>query len=212
MMYVLVNNGQLLLGPMNWNFRMFESALRDDLEITQQLPPTKTDASVIDIGNGITIRPVEMLADPAYNPKIQGLHGPFFDYSDPTKAVGHYEVMDYSIEAIQNFLISQVADLRYKQEVSGAKVILQGQEVLLTTARGERDIFLQAMLLGSNGASWKFPKGIYLTLSNDELKTIVQEIMVQVQDAFTWEHTKTTEILSKTTAADLDAVVLEYGQ
>jgi hypothetical protein len=212
MQFVLVSNNQLLLGPMPWNFRMFESSLKEDLGIALQLPVQKTDDTSIEIAQDVRILSVSMLPNPEYNPRTQGLHGPFFDYvTDPTKAIGHYEVMNLPVDAVKNFMLAEVAANRYKQEIAGVQVVIQGTTLNVTTNRGDRDIYAQGLLLGSTGAQWKFPGGVWMTLTNAELQTIVQAIMTHVQTAFNWETTKGTEINSKTTLVDLAAVNLTYG-
>lgn len=210
MQFILVDNNQLLLGPMPWNRRMFESALLSDLDMVWSLP-TQKDETPLDVAVGVRILKVETLPDPVFNPRTQGLHGPFFDYTDSTKAVGHYEVRDLPVDAVKNQMIAKVAEERYVHEISGTTAIIQDVEIQLDTKRGDRDIFAQALLLGSTGAQWKFPEGIWLTLSNAELQTIVQAIMSHVQAAFTWEKVKTAEIAAKVTLAELENIDLTYG-
>ncbi len=211
MQFILVDNNQLVLGPMPWNRRMFEGSLLSDLDIVCQLPYQK-DETPLDVAVGVRILKVEMLPNPEFNPRTQGLHGPFFDYTDSTKAVGHYEVMNLPVDAVKNQMTAKVAEVRYLQEISGTTTTIQATEIQIDTNRGDRDIFAQALLLGSTGAQWKFPGGIWLTLSNAELQTIVQAIMTHVQAAFTWEKVKVAEIETKTTLAELEAVNLTYGQ
>jgi hypothetical protein len=212
MLYIITNNNQLILGPMSWNRALFESTLEEDLSLRVRLPQTKTDSLPITIDSQTRILAVDYLPNPTYNPKIQGLNGPFFDYAtDPTKAIARYEVMNYPVEAVQNMLKDVVARNRYLAEVSGIKVTIQGNELNINTARGARDIYAQALVVGSNGDRWKFSNDVWLTLSTAEVQTIAQAIKAHVQSVFNWEDQKVAEINSKTTLQDLDAIDLAYS-
>lgn len=211
MHYALVHNSRVICGPIEWNRNMFSAVLLDDLEITLQLPLTKVDTSPIIVDLLTKIVPVEYVAKPNFNPKIQGLDGPFFDYSDATKVTCSYGVRNLPIEAVKNFLNEAVARNRYQEEVKGISITIQGQDIKVTTARGDRDIYAQALLLNKAGAKWKFPNGVWLVLSLLELQTIVTAIMNHVQTVFNWEETKVAEINGKNSLTDLDLVSTDYS-
>ena len=105
---------------------------------------------------------------------------------------------------------SIVADNRWKLETAGVKVTIQGQELSITTARGERDIYLQALQLGSDAKSWKFDNNTWLVLSLAELQTIVTAIVTHIQAAFDWENSLITNIDSLNTLAELAALELRH--
>ena len=116
---------------------------------------------------------------------------------------------EISEEGMFNFLTSLDYVERYNKEVSGTTVTIQGTVIALSTARDGRDSFAQKYVLmaDSDSIRWKFAEG-WFTLSKTEVASIANAINSHVQSAFDWESAKVDEIESKTTAEELDAVVI----
>jgi len=205
-MFVIVNSGSVILGPMPWRKLFFENTLKDDLEIDITLPQTHT--GVYDIDANTKILPVVISQEPVFNSKTERLNGPFWTITT-TEATGSYTVESLPIEAVKNALKAKIAENRWKKEIDGVKVTIQGTEITALTDRTERNVYLQAYQLGNTGATWKFDEG-WLVLSNAELLTIVNAIMGHVQTCFAWESGKVQEIENATTLEALDLIGLEY--
>ena len=205
--YVLVHNGYVINGPRAWNYRSFESSLEEDCEIELKLPMSKSDEEIITIDENTKIYASELVY-PSYNAKIEYPHGPFWDFSTG-KAIGTFQVLPTPIDNIKSTLKQVVAENRWKKEIAGVKVTVQGTEVTVDTARQSRDIFVQKYLLmdSADTVQWKFPEG-WLTLTRSDLGTVVTAGANHVQDQFVWEVDKNTEIDACTTAVELDAVDL----
>jgi hypothetical protein len=205
--YVLVHNGFVINGPRAWNYRSFESSLEEECEISYKLPMSKSDEEIISIDENTKIYAAELVY-PNYNPKIEYPHGPFWDFSSG-KAIGTFQVLETPIDSIKNTLKAQVADIRWRKETSGKKIIIQGTEVFISTSRDQRINYSQKYLLmaESDTVQWKFNEG-WLTLSKTELGQIVSAIDSHVESAFTWEGNKNTQDACNT-AAELDALNLE---
>ena len=203
--YVLENNNYVINGPRAWNYRSFESTLEEDLEIEFKLPLTKTDETIITIDENTHIYP-SRYDYPDYNPKIQYIHGPFWDFSTGI-AVGTFQVLPIAPEFIKNTLKEKVAANRYRKEISGTKVTIQDTEVTVDTGRDSRNIFVQKYMLMSDTdtVQWKFPEG-WKTLTKAELGLVVSAGAAYIQEQFDWEVTKGIEIDSKETAEELDLV------
>lgn len=206
-MYVLENNNTVLNGPRAWNYRSFESTLDEDLEISYKLPMSKTDDEIITIDDNTHIYPAELIQQ-NYNPKIEYLHGPFWDFSTG-KAIGTFEIVQHSIESIQNTLKAKVADNRWIKENKGITVTVQDTEISIDTSRGNRDIFIQKYLLLSDNDTlqWKFAQA-WLVLSKQDLGVIVNAINRYIQAQFDWEAEKIAEISSALTHEELDLIDL----
>jgi len=206
--YVLVHNGFVINGPRAWNYRSFESSLEEECEISYKLPMSKSDEEIITIDENTKIYAAELVY-PSYNSKIEYPHGPFWDFSSG-KAIGTFQVLETPIDSIKNTLKAQVADIRWRKEISGKKITIQGTEVFISTSRDQRINYSQKYLLmaESDTVQWKFNEG-WLTLSKTELGQIVSAIDSHVESAFTWEGNKNTQIDACTTAAELDALNLE---
>lgn len=193
------------LGPMNYSKNMFKYSLEEDLEITDfELPISLTDRLVI--SEKAEIVPCEV-TEPSYNTKIERLNGPYWDYSNPDLAQGSYLVEPKPLLDVQGKLKEVVANNRWKKEIAGIKVTIQENELSISTTRGDRDIYLQALQLGADNKIWKFPEGFF-TLSLADLQVIVYAIVNHVQTVFDWEAQTVNEIMSTSDLQLLDKMDL----
>jgi len=214
-MYVLTLNDQVLLGPMDWNARMFNSEIRDALEdaglsfdgFTDLLPSDKTKVPLSLLGGVIRIREYTDVY-PERNPKIHDYNGPYWSFTDSV-ATASFTVNDKSLDMVRGELKQAVAAARYAREITGVKVTIQGTEVSVDTARGSRDIFVQQLLLlpDDGTVAWKFPEA-WLTLTKADLGACVASGVAHVQAAFNWEQGKVALIEACSTLAELDALTL----
>lgn len=211
-MYLLIeklNDGTdfVLIGPMEWRPRFFQSCLRDDLEIDFVVPLSNdTNEAIIinEIARIIPVTDIGIVGD--YNPKIHNLNGPYYNMFD-TYAEVYYTVYDKSIEFIKDELKPILAANRYKYEIMGISVTIQEKTVMALTTREDRGLYLQAYQLGKDGINWKFGSE-FLTLSTTDLGTIVEAVITHIQSTFDWERSKILELESLTTLEDLDAMFL----
>lgn len=206
-MYVLVHKERVLVGPRDWNRPMFEGAL-EKLKI-QVLLPRRDPQELPFIINEDTYITNAAIVIPPHNEKIETYHGPYWNFENKDLAVGTYEIKERPLGSIREILFKQAADERYRKEVSGAKLTVQGLEVSLDTSRDGRNIFLQKYTLMSDTdtVNWKFPEG-WLTLTKAELGSIVVAGATHIQSAFDWEKAKVEEIEAADTAALLDAIII----
>jgi hypothetical protein len=205
-MFVLSQNRTtIILGPMEYSKRYFQSVIKEDLDLDVSLPPSVND--YLDLGNSLEIFPVTIVY-PTYNPTIEQLSGPFFDYTGQT-ATATYTAVPKNIEAVKNELKAKLAAIRYSKEVGGVKLTIQGTEVTALTGREDRNLYLQALQLGAANISWKFDGNTWLTLSLTELGDIVAAVMGHVKNVFETESTKATEIDNCTTLEQLLLVEIE---
>jgi hypothetical protein len=195
------------LGPMNWRPRFFQSCLRDDLEIEFNVPLSNDTNEAIIINEIARIIPViDIGLTSEYNPKIQRLVGPKYNFFE-TYAELYHDVEDKPIEVVREELKPIVAANRYRYEILGITVNIQDKDISILTTREDRGLYLQAYQLGKDGINWKFGNE-FLTLSNDDLGIIVQDIANHVQNAFDWEANKIQEIDNTTTLSELNELKL----
>lgn len=209
-MFVIVYNNLVILGPMRWNRKRFENEIQEECEVTTTLPD-KNENNPIIVSDNVKILPVQPTENPPYNPRIENLHGPFWEFTD-TVAISSYIAQPLPIDAVKSQLKKDCATERYKREIAGTKVTIQNTEVTIDTNRGSRDIFVQKYLLmgDTDIVQWKFPEG-WLELTKSELGLIVSAGAAHVQDQFNWESTKIVEIDSCETLEQL-AVVIEESK
>ena len=205
-MFVIIHNNSVILGPMRWNRFRFENTIQEECEVSTSLPDTNQLAIVVSAD--VKILPVQGTQDPVFNPRIEFLHGPFWEFTD-TIAISSYQVEPYNIDAVKSQLKAESMDQRWKTEVAGTKSTIQGVEITISTSREDRHIFIQKFLLMADldTVQWKFPEG-WLTLTKSDLNQIVTTSALYVQQQFDWESTKIAEIESCESLQQLDAIII----
>jgi hypothetical protein len=209
-MYVITHHhdyDEVLLGPIDWNPRFIASVLRDDLDLNQTPTVLLSDEQRVpyDILPNVRVRKVEQVfAD--INPKIQRHEGPFWSYENDV-GIATYTAVAKSIDLVKGELKNAVASERYKREVSGINVTVQGIELFCDTSRENRDVFLQKhlALTSQETVNWKFIN-TWLTLSKEELIEIHNQITAHVQSCFDWEAEKNIMIDSCVTLEELNTI------
>jgi hypothetical protein len=206
-MFVVVYQNNVVLGPMKWNRFRFQNFLMEEHEITTILP--KLNESVIVVNEDCTIYPVQTTPDPQFNSTTQMLNGPFWQFTD-TEAISSYKVRQLNIDAVKNMMKARAAKERYRKEISGTTATIQGKTVTLSTDRDSRTTINNTYLItdSADTVQWKFSSA-WLTLSKEELALMVATINAHVQEQFTWELEKVTEIDSCTTSEELATIVIE---
>ena len=179
-MYIITNNDEIILGPVDWNYRFFNSVIEDECDISMNLNQFSKDNLPIEFET-IKIRPVHNIYGQITNPKIQTLSGPIWEFFDDY-VNAYWNVVDKPISIVKTELSEFVTNERYKKETAGFMLNIQGIEVFVDTSRGNRDIFFQKLLMmGDNDTvNWKFPQ-TWLTLSKLELGYIVQSGAAHIQ-------------------------------
>jgi hypothetical protein len=208
-MYVLVSDNFVLNGPRPWSFRSFDRTLREDLNINYPLPSNKTDGEPIFINETVKILPATFEENPQYNPKIEYLHGPFWDLTGNV-AIGSYIVEYNHIDSVKNTFKSIVTANRYNKEVSGITCTVQNTLVNVSTSRETRGNYVQRYLtMGDNDViDWKFDT-FWMSLTKNDMATIVRSIESHVQQQFDWEANKYIEIDLASTHQELATIALE---
>jgi hypothetical protein len=204
-MYVITQEHEtyteVLLGPIEWKPRYIAAIIQQDLDLPDLPNISVADEARIpyNITETVRVRRVEQVFA-EINPKIQKLDGPFWSYTDDL-ATATYTAVDKSVDEVKGELRPQAAARRYQLENEGVDVLVQDKVVPVSTARQDRSIYITAV-----PGPWKFSNGEWLTLSQEDLDTIISAVQTKVAGAFEWEQTKLTEINACTTLAELDAI------
>lgn len=207
--YLIVENRQTVhLGPMNWRQRRFQEEI-NDLEIEYTVPVS--EQGYIKVNDSLEIFPVS-LEVPAADPLFECFAGPFWTYGDDI-AIGKYEVESLNIATIKANIKSVVASKRYEKEVAGTTIALQSNVVSLDTTRENRNGFAQihSQMQDDSVIDWKF-SSCWLTLTKEEVKTIVNTINSYVQEQFTWEKTVVDTVDQASTVDELKQIYSELAQ
>lgn len=205
-MFVIVYNNSVILGPMRWNRFRFENEIQEECGAPVTLADRNDDFSPVIISGEIKIIPVQGAPNPDFNPKIEFLNGPFWEFTD-TEATQSYQVERLAIDAVKNMLKESVTAERWKKENSGVKVSIAGTEYSFRTDKETR-VVLQNAATNLTSVNWKHDRETWSTLSSEDVQNVLASVLTHVQSCFDWEYTKFQEIDACTTHEELDSVVI----
>jgi hypothetical protein len=201
------------VGPRDWRYYFFKQYLDTNNLDSSALPITEpSDRKVITAEWKII--PVTQLDMPAYDPLFEQLAGPFWTVNDEY-ITGAYTVADLSVESSKGKLKEIVTDTRYRVEVGGCPYTFpDGTRVTLYTTREDRNVYLQAYQILTEGQSivFKFEGAVFKTVTRDELGQIVAVGAAHIQAAFDWEAQKYAEIDSCNSIGQLKLVDIAYPE
>lgn len=209
-MFVIVHNNYVILGPMRWNRFRFENVIEEECEVSYSLPDRNDDLSPILISDDLKILPIQGTENPEFNPKIQFLNGPFWEFTDEV-AISSYRVEDLPVDAVKNMLKEQVSAERWTKENAGVTVTINNTEYKFASDKTTRST-IQQLLLTPSDTNWKFDREVWVTFTNAELHAVLTSILDHVQECFNWEFDKFAEIDNCSTLAELDAVIIREEQ
>lgn len=211
-MFVIVNNNSVVYGPKDWSKKTFEEVLVEDCDVNHTLELKNDNNDPVIISDQVMILPVVSIPQPYFDSRIERLDGPFWNFNN-NSAEMYYTVGQLPIDAIKNFFVSKVADIRYVKEVGGIKQTVQGIEVTIDTMRGSRDIFFQAYLsIGDTETiKWKFPE-TWMDLTKSELGAIVSAGRTHIQNWFNWENNWIESVKQSTTIQQLKTLYDQFEQ
>lgn len=202
-MYVVIYDNQVVLGPMRWNRARFENFLFEEYELSVRLPDSNSGNCIVN--DNCKIFPIQGTENPPFNPKIEMLHGPFWEITDSV-AISSYEVVKMPVDAVKNNLKAVAAGERWRKETSGVKVNINGTEYSFGSDKETRSVLQHALATDTDQFNWKFGTDNWVTLSKNDITTIISTILTHVQECFDWEYSKINEINSCTTLEELDAI------
>jgi len=206
-MFVIVYKGFVILGPMVWNARRFSEVINEETGISVVLNLRNDEQTMVTVNDDIKIYPVTSEPDPEYNSRLQYLHGPFWTFTD-THAISNMTVEYYPLEAVQNFLRQQIADVRWKRQHSGIDFEINGTTYNFPTDPLTRVSFHHYLTSGVTNVNWKINQDIWIQLTDEHISTIFNKIIEHVQTSFDWELAKNSEITSATLAT-INSIIIE---
>lgn len=206
-MYVLIHKNRVCAGPRDWSKAMFDhtlSELKIDFKGVPTNAPNDGSSFVIDEDTKISGCQLVRLS---FNPKLEYLDGPFWDFSDNNVAVGTYQPVAKPIDLIKLDLKDLASSERYRKETAGVKVLINGSEISVSTERSIRNEFNSKLTsMGDlDTVNWKFNSG-WLSLTKADVALIVNTINQHVQSTFDWEFTINQQIDQASTPEELEAI------
>lgn len=197
MLYSLIHDDQLLLGPIKYNHMLINSDL-EDLEIETRLNSSSYEQVPIQFDEKTFL----LLATEVYEDcdgKYQK-YGPLTwqiiktDDGTPREVVFTYPVVDKTLDEVKNERKALVAPERRNKENTKITVTVQGTDVEVSTSRDNRLALTSKLMSSPELHNFKFDNEVWLEINSTDLETIIQAIDDKVQEAFDWEFAKLQEI------------------
>jgi len=204
-MYALIDDQQLLLGPISFNYRMFNDEL-EDLELDFRVNSSSYQEVPISITDTIKILPARY-DDPDYDPRFEYLTNITHTITDTEVVFSHANVQK-SLEQIKSERKAEVAPERWNKENTTVNVTINDNEITVSTSRDNRLSLVSKLLSGDGPYNFKFNDGVWVEISKTDLQTILTEIDSVVQAAFNWELAKLAEIDACVDGEEVYAVVI----
>ncbi len=205
MLYALVHDNQLILGPIKYNYMLINYEL-EQLEINSRLTSNSYNQVPIQFDEK-TFLVYATQVYPDYDGRYKKITSPRWSIQKenelPSKVLFEYFTEDRTLDEVKSELKSLVPDERWSRENTILKISIQNTEVEVSTSRDNR-LSLMAKLLSSSGPyNFKFGENIWVEINSTDLETIIKAIDAKVQEAFDWELAKLQEIDSCETIEDV---------
>lgn len=203
-MFALINDNQLVLGPIEFNYRLFNSVLEEELEVDYKLKPSDYAQVPILINENIKIlNAVEDI--PVYDPKVEDISLYKYEVLDD-KVVFYYESKQKDINLIKNDYKNTISSERWHRENIGyITTIVNGVEINVSTSRESRVSLITKLSSGNGPYNFKFGK-VWIEITGDDIREIISKIDQKVQEYFDWEYSKLSEIDNCTTISDIENI------
>ncbi len=206
-MFVIVHNGNVILGPMNWNARRFSEVIEEDCDVSFELPLTNDNFDVITVNDDIKIYPVQTGDYPTHDYRFECLHGPFWQFTD-THAVQSFTAIPLAIDASRNFLKDELAKKRWTKQHECVKITINSVEYTFATDVTTKSVFHQYITSGITSVNWKVNQDTWISLSQSDITNIFNAITQHVQTAFDWEN-NLAEAINNATTETITSLSLE---
>lgn len=204
MQYILAENRQIIhLGPIHWRYRIIQSEL-NELEVAFTLP--QIEQGYIKISDTLEIFPITQENIPIYDTSFEILSGPFYNYAEKSVEL-YYNVSALDLTAIKQNLKQRVSTERYRKEISGTSIKINGVEIKLDTTREGRIKYSSMMYAGANSINYKY-NNEFILLTTADVENIINSINEHIQKQFNWEKNM-FDTIDSSTIDDLKVLQIE---
>jgi hypothetical protein len=210
-MYALIHNSQLILGPIQYNYRMINGEL-EELEIDARVTPRDYENIPIRFDDLTFLVPVTQII-PEHDTRFQSVGNFTWEIIQeneiwPSGVEMTYPISNKTLEQIKEEYKKQLPDIRRQKETQIIDVTINDTIVQVSTAREERVSFVSKLVSSPGPHNFKFENNVWLQITTTELEYVISQIDAKVQEAFDWEYTKVQEIDACETGEDVYNVVL----
>ena len=209
-MYALIHNSQLILGPIQWNYRLINGEL-EDLEVDARVSPRDYENVPFTFDENTYLIPAVQNI-PEYDGRFQSV-GNFTweiirENDNPARVEMTYPISNKTLDQIKQEYKSQLPEIRRQKETQIIDVTLGDTIVQVSTSREERVSFVSKLVSSPGPHNFKFENDVWLQITTTELEYVISQIDVKVQEAFDWEYSKVQEIDACETGEDVYNVII----
>lgn len=203
-MFALVNDKELILGPIQFNYRLINSALEEDLEVDYRVSPSDYLNVPIVITEKIKILNVSE-DKPSYNSKYENLTAYKYEVLDD-QVIFYYEKQQIDLSVIKQQYKNIISNERWKRENYGnIKFLLNDEEIQVLTNRENRTSLINKVAIGTSPYNFKFGDK-WFQVTSENLRDILVQIDKKIQEDFDWELERIQEIDACSTTDELEQI------
>ncbi len=211
--YVMFHQGEFLVGPMHWNSDYFNSKLKSvglepsfpgDIHVRQRKILPVFEPLVVDADTDTILYKCEILND---QPEDS-----IFDKNDylvwdltAWPVTGTYDVVTKPINEIKDNIKRYLTNKRAEKDIAGTTVTVNDQEVKVLTGPLSRLLMVEKLTtMGEEDTTlWKFMDDVWVTLTKQDVQSLLQQVDQYVEELNEWEYSKTLEINNASTVDQL---------
>ena len=203
-MFALVNDKELILGPIEFNHRLINSSLEEDLEVDYKVSPSDYLNVPIVITEKIKI--LNVLEDkPECDSRCEELILYKYEVLD-AEVMLYYEKKSIDLNIIKQKYKDVISNERWKTENYGHIIfVLDGEEIKVSTSRENRISLVNKLAIGTSPYKFKFENS-WFEVTSEHLREILSKIDEKIQQIFDWEFEKMQEIDNCTSIEELDQI------
>jgi len=210
-MYALIHNSQLILGPIQWNYRLINGEL-EDLEVDARVTPRDYENIPIRFDDLTFLVPVTQII-PEHDGRFQSVGNFTWEIIQeneiwPSGVEMTYPISNKTLDQIKQEYKSQLPEIRRQKETQIIDVTLGDTIVQVSTSREERVSFVSKLVSSPGPHNFKFENDVWLQITTTELEYVISQIDAKVQEAFDWEYSKVQEIDACETGEDVYNVII----
>lgn len=209
-MYALIHNSQLILGPIQYNYRLINGEL-EELEIDARVKPRDYENIPIQFDDLTFLIPTVQII-PEHDSRFQSVGNFAWEIIQendiPVRVEMTYPIFNKTLEQIKEEYKSQLPDIRRQKESQIIDVTINDTVVQVYTSREERVSFVSKLVSSPGPHNFKFENNVWLQITTTELEYVISQIDAKVQEAFDWEYSKVQEIDACETGEDVYNVII----
>lgn len=209
--YVLVNNGEVVYGPVHWHSDLMndqlvrlglEASLPTDIMARKQgIVPIDAPTA---INNNVKIYKADMQNEQPEESLFTNNGHIIWDFTTGV-AVGTYVAVDKPIDEVRSNLIERITSNRNDKEVSGTQVSIGNQTYKIRTGPFARTNLIAklAVMSDSDTCIYKFEENKWAEVTKSDITTILNAVESYVQSVVDWEYNLVQQVMS---ASSVDAL------